>query len=452
MARFLGTAGPVDANRPSLGTSVVVRSSLQLMSPAGMERRSTMKRETGKPGRSRARGIVASIFLSLAAAGMLLALNAGPPAVAVVGIVVLLWALVQEQKMRRTEASTQPVSPEALEAAGLGPSPGTATAKDLYLDTMKRALMNIIYHESSAPMWCTSAETGRCGPIDAMDLDRRLQGADFSWNALTLLGHKRLDNLQYCVESVLEQDVPGDFLEAGAFKGGGCIYMKAVLRANELEHRGEGIEDRRIFVCDTFVAQPRPKHLPGWLVDQFVLWVMTALLSIPVEAWRRKLVNACARLQGSFPPSDDPSDHSIDVVSTIIRHLWKFSPIGGMAMGGTGLINVRSHFARFGLLDERVQFLQGFFSEILPSAPIDALAILRVDCDTYESVLDALRPLYHKLSDGGFCIIDDYFEYPDCQRAVQIFREEQGIQEPIHRIDWNGAYWIKGESVSEATS
>lgn len=67
-----------------------------------------------------------------------------------------------------------------------------------------------------------------------------------------------------------------------------------------------------------------------------------------------------------------------------------------------GLPWVKSNFARFGLLDEQVVFLQGWFSETLPTAPgLNAIAVLRLDGDTFESTIDALNVCYPKLSPGG---------------------------------------------------
>ena len=55
----------------------------------------------------------------------------------------------------------------------------------------------------------------------------------------------------------------------------------------------------------------------------------------------------------------------------------------------------------------------GWFSDTLPGAPIDKLAVLRLDGDLYDSTTDALTNLYPKLSVGGFLIVDDYI-IPSC--------------------------------------
>ena len=47
--------------------------------------------------------------------------------------------------------------------------------------------------------------------------------------ALTMIGHKRMDNVRYCVEQVLENNIPGDLIETGVWKGGSVIFMKGIL-------------------------------------------------------------------------------------------------------------------------------------------------------------------------------------------------------------------------------
>jgi len=105
------------------------------------------------------------------------------------------------------------------------------------------------------------------------------------------------------------------------------------------------------------------------------------------------------------------------------------------------LEEVKANFARYGLLDDQVRFLPGWFKDTLPAAPIERLAVLRLDGDMYGSTMDALEALYPKLSAGGYVIIDDYGNIAQCKEAVTDFRNAHGIIDPIESIDWTGAYW-----------
>jgi O-methyltransferase len=105
---------------------------------------------------------------------------------------------------------------------------------------------------------------------------------------------------------------------------------------------------------------------------------------------------------------------------------------------------VEGLFRRYDLLDRQVKFLQGWFKDTLPTAPIDRLAVLRLDGDLYESTMDALNALYAKVSAGGFVIVDDYHDIDPCKQAVDEFRARYGVTDPITDIDWSGVYWRKG--------
>jgi len=105
---------------------------------------------------------------------------------------------------------------------------------------------------------------------------------------------------------------------------------------------------------------------------------------------------------------------------------------------------VKAHFDLFGLLDGQVEFLPGWFSDTLPRAPIERIAVLRLDGDLYSSTMEALTNLYDKVSPGGFIIIDDYGALPQCARAVEEFRAARGVTAPIDPIDATGVFWRKG--------
>ena len=108
-----------------------------------------------------------------------------------------------------------------------------------------------------------------------------------------------------------------------------------------------------------------------------------------------------------------------------------------------GIDDVKLNFEAYGMLDDQVRFLKGWFKDTLPTAPIDTLAVMRLDGDYYESTMDALTNLYDKLSVGGFAIIDDYGEdtWTYCRKAVDDFRKQRGIEEPMIRVDSKCFFW-----------
>ncbi|MFN2607371.1 MAG: TylF/MycF family methyltransferase [Acidimicrobiales bacterium] len=210
------------------------------------------------------------------------------------------------------------------------------------------------------------------------DPDLRRDGRDWPTDAETMIGTLRLDNLQSCVTSVLRDGVPGDLMETGVWRGGASIFMRGVLKAH-------GVTDRVVWAADSFQGLPRPE------AERF---------------------------------GDDAGD--------------RFWGYGALAVS---LDEVKANFARYGLLDDQVRFLAGWFRDTLPGAPVERLAVLRLDGDMYESTIVALEALYPKLSPGGFVIVDDYGAVPACKSAVEDYRAASGIDDPIEEIDWGGVFW-----------
>ena len=79
--------------------------------------------------------------------------------------------------------------------------------------------------------------------------------------------------------------------------------------------------------------------------------------------------------------------------------------------------------------------------DTLPEAPIDRLAILRLDGDMYESTIQALQALFPKVPPGGFVIVDDYYAVPACKRAVDDYRLEHGIEGDLVQVDDFCVFW-----------
>lgn len=202
----------------------------------------------------------------------------------------------------------------------------------------------------------------------------RAEGRDWPCFGYTMVGHRRLENLQVCIEDVLRNNIPGDFIETGAWRGGTTIFMRALLKIH-------GVTDRTVWVADSFEGLP--------------------------------------------PPASGTEGADLSQVEYL----------------KVSLEQVKANFEKFGLLDNQVQFLKGWFHDTLPTAPIERLAILRLDGDLYSSTMDSLRNLYHRVSPGGYVIVDDYYSWDSCRRAVTDFLQENRIDAQIQAIDWTGVYW-----------
>ena len=133
----------------------------------------------------------------------------------------------------------------------------------------------------------------------------------------------------------------------------------------------------------------------------------------------------------SFQGLPDP-DHPQDTVDLSTRKY---------PMLAISTERVRALFERLGLWDDRVRLLPGWFDATLPGAPVQQVAVLRLDGDYYASTMTALQALYDRVPAGGFVIIDDYGALQPCQEATDAFRAERGITAPLIDIDGIGFYW-----------
>ena len=100
------------------------------------------------------------------------------------------------------------------------------------------------------------------------------------------------------------------------------------------------------------------------------------------------------------------------------------------------------NFESYGLLNDNVIFIKGFFEDSLPKANIGKLAILRLDGDMYSSTIQVLEQLYDNVQIGGYIIIDDY-ALQGCKIAVNDFRQSRKITDEIIEIDYTGIFWKK---------
>ena len=105
------------------------------------------------------------------------------------------------------------------------------------------------------------------------------------------------------------------------------------------------------------------------------------------------------------------------------------------------LDEVKQNIARFGLLDDRIEFVPGFFADSLKALSDERFSLARLDSDSYDSVETSLEFLYPLLSKGGVVIIDDW-HLDGCKAAVADYRSRHGIDDKIYVFDGN-AYWTK---------
>jgi len=199
---------------------------------------------------------------------------------------------------------------------------------------------------------------------------RWLSKSDLS-NFLVFVDWPGLNKLQELIKDTIENNIDGDFIETGVWKGGMCILAKCIY--DELQI------NKKVFVADSFEGLP-PPDIEKYPCDKGDIHYSLPGLSISLE-------------------------------------------------------QVQDNFRLFDCLDDNVVFIKGWFKDSLPTAPVEKLSILRLDGDMYEATINSLDNLYHKLSVGGYCIIDDYEGHAGCKQAVNDFRIKHNITEELIKID-----------------
>lgn len=214
---------------------------------------------------------------------------------------------------------------------------------------------------------------------DKFNEKNREQGKDFPTLAHTMIGLDGLNNIQFCIEEILKNNITGDFIETGVWRGGASIFMRAVLK----EHK---INDKAIWVADSFEGLPKTDYAYD---RDFNVAAINKMLAISLET-----------VQNNFRKYD--------------------------------LLDNQVKFLKGWFKDTlpRIPTEQQF-------------ALIRLDGDFYESTIQALDNLYPKLSVGGYVIIDDYGAMKTCASAVNDYRKMHDITDKIESAGWSIRFWKK---------
>jgi O-methyltransferase len=204
-------------------------------------------------------------------------------------------------------------------------------------------------------------------------LDRYLRLAKMV-RPYTMVYEPSLVSLCALVDFVLENDIPGDFVECGTWKGGCAFLIARMLQ--------EADSTRKVYLCDSFEGMPKPTAWDGERAERFMR------------------------------ETDSPRFHD-----AYTAHL---EEVEQTAMD----LNLRTC----------CEFVKGWFPDSLSPLMDRPIALLRIDCDWYESVRAVLGVLYDEVSPEGVVILDDYYWYDGCPRAVHEYLSLEALQHRIHTV------------------
>jgi hypothetical protein len=196
---------------------------------------------------------------------------------------------------------------------------------------------------------------------------------------LTMVYESNLDLVETALHDCIDNNIEGDFIETGVWRGGTSIWAYNLLKQKKSK--------RKVYVYDSFEGCPSPDP-------------------------------------ETYPADSGDNHYTID-------HL------------AVSLETVQENFKLFGNLDNNAVFVKGWFKDTMPINTIDRLCVMRLDGDLYESTIQVLDALYDKLSVGGYCIIDDWGPWGATQAVHDFRNSRGINDEIIEIPGAMSCYWKK---------
>ena len=201
-----------------------------------------------------------------------------------------------------------------------------------------------------------------------------------------------VESLYYTYRSakyVIENNIPGDFVECGVWKGGNTMMVALTLMKMKNN-------DRNIYLYDTFegMSEPTEKDISYKNEDADIEWK---------ESQKGKI------------------------------NEWCYSPLD----------EVKNNLYSTGYPKDKLFFVKGKVEDTIPGTLPGQISVLRLDTDWYESTYHELLHLYPLLSKNGFLIIDDYGYWKGAREAVEQYFGENKVKIFMNRLDNSARAGIK---------
>ena len=207
----------------------------------------------------------------------------------------------------------------------------------------------------------------------------------------TMTSPERMYCLYKGVKYILDNAIPGDFIECGVWKGGSAMLIAKLLSLYN-------VTNRKIILYDTYEGMSEPSELDRDYTGE------------PADSLLKK--------------------SSIEDQASV----WCYSSFE----------EVKENISKTGIDPNQVHMIKGKVEDTIPSnVPAEKIALLRLDTDWYESTYHELVHLYPMLVEKGVLIIDDYGHWEGCRRAVDQYFAENNVRILLNRIDETGRIAIK---------
>lgn len=206
----------------------------------------------------------------------------------------------------------------------------------------------------------------------------------------TMTSSQRICALIDAVEYVVRNEIPGEIVECGVWKGGSIMAVAKTLLMRERS-------DRELYLFDTFDGMSSPGE--------------------------RDVSYRGDSAEAEFQQRSNGIDSSN----------WCDAP----------LEEVRQAVFSTGYDESKFHFVKGKVEDTLPDGAPDSIALLRLDTDWYESTKHELVHLFPRISRGGVLIIDDYGYWKGARQAVDEYIAENDLCLLLNRIDQTGRIAVK---------
>lgn len=206
----------------------------------------------------------------------------------------------------------------------------------------------------------------------------------------TMTSPERIFSLCEAVKYIQNNNIEGDIVECGVWKGGSMMAIaETLLSENDIS--------KNLYLFDTFEGMPPPSEND---VD---------IAGVTAESL--------------LDSSDKNSDDSV----------WCYATLDDvkLALGNTGYPS------------DKIHFIKGMVEQTIPSIVPDKIALLRLDTDWYDSTKHEMEHLFPRLAKGGVLILDDYGHWQGARKAVDDYIKKNNIKILLNRIDYTGRIAIK---------
>jgi len=207
----------------------------------------------------------------------------------------------------------------------------------------------------------------------------------------TATSAERIGGLINAVKYLSRNQVEGDFVECGVWRGGSM--MAAMLTLLQL-----GDTSRHFYLYDTY--------------------------------------------EGMTPPTNKDVTHNNDSASDLLAMSEKDKE-GRSYWCVAGLNDVQRNVFSTGYPKDKIHFIKGRVEDTLPATLPGRIALLRLDTDWYESTYHELTHLYPLLCSNGVLIIDDYGFWQGCRKAVDDYFAKQPFKPLLNKLDFSGRLAVK---------